>query len=116
MKIITTYVAYDDEYFDTEAECRAHEKIAWDVIYDLVRCYDFLRESGEPLNISLRGDLDEVLNSFEKIYDTCYYICIHDMPQVDVNQFLMDLDGFPMPPMEVGKYEYNQEKYEWVKC
>ena len=116
MKIITTYVAFDDEEFDTMEECVKYENEAMQLLIEIFDAYDFYNENHEKYNIPYIHNVEEGLDFFDWVTDRVVYVDYKKVLSDDAWNFIYNYNGASMPNQdEIGKYRYDYSKYRWVK-
>ena len=117
MKVITTYVAYDDKEFDNPSDCKAYEDIAreWiDEANDTYRFFDKdMNRFWPPID---NEDIETWLKWFDAIVDTCDYVSINAIPSCELHKFIYRNIGACLPEHEIGWFKYDYNTNEWVSA
>ena len=113
MKIVTTYIAFDDTEFDTEKECLEYENRAVGYIAEILRCYTFYNENMDVMVYGWSNDIIETLECIEKMYDECECIKVHKTVSREAYEFLRNTEGIFLP-VDVGMYTYDYSTGKWI--
>lgn len=111
MKIVTTYIAFDDMEFDTEKECLEYENQARAYIAEIMRCYTFYNKNMEMMSYSCSDDIIEALDYIGNMYNDCEFIKVHEMPNREAHNFFRYCEGIILPE-KIGTFKYDNG--EWV--
>lgn len=116
MKIVTTYIAFDDTEFATKEECIEYEDRARNTLTLFTMAYKFY---DNDMNIIFINSLDidsmadnvcAACDESSFIYYTPKY-CTNDVKEL--NRIYL---GFELPESnEEGMYKYNWTSFEWEK-
>ena len=112
MKTLTLYIAYDDTEFTDEAECRAYEAKAFNLIKELVDAYTFY-DRNKNIILPIFNEVEEYLEWFDKTTDDCEYIKVEKDISRELHKFLWRHISLCVPE-EKGFYKYDWNKCEWV--
>lgn len=114
MREVITYVAYDDTEFDSFEECEEYEGKAFDLLEEFFNAYDFFGKNGEYIGIFL-NEVEQGLHAIEYAFDRCEKIRVKKIISHEVIELIDSHFGYELPQNEVGLYEYDWKKWEWVK-
>ena len=105
MKIVTTYVAFDDTEFNTVEECMAYENRHIDLMIEAEECYSFYYKDMNAMVLGYSHNIEEMLNEFCYAYDNCEYIVVNKEPSAPLINFMWRYLGYELP-MEKGTWHY----------
>lgn len=111
MKIVTTYIAFDDMEFGTKEECLEYENQARGYITEIKHCYTFYDKNMEIIPYGWSEDIIEELNCINVMYDNCECIKVNHEVSRETYTFLRYSEGILLP-VDVGMYTYDDG--EWV--
>ena len=114
MKIITTYVAFDDEEFSTMEACQAYENFHMGLMIEAEDCFSFFDAGMHQISLNYSHNVEEMLDAFVRAYDECYYIIVKKKPSDNLERFIKDYEGL-MPPVQEGFWRYNYATSKWKK-
>ena len=114
MREVVTYIAYDDTEFDNLEECEEYEGKAFELLNEFFNAYDFFRENGQCILIFL-NEVEQGFNAIKYAYDKCGKIRVKKSVSNEVIELIDSYLGYDFPPNEIGLYEYDWVKFEWVK-
>ena len=114
MKTLTLYIAYDNTEFTDEAECRAYEQEAFDLINEALDAYTFY-DHNKNIIFPKFNDIEEYLEWFDMTTDDCEYIKVEKDISRELHKFLWRNVGACVPE-EKGFYKYDWNKNEWVSA
>ena len=114
MKVITTYIAYDDKEFDTREACETYECLAWQIINKANDAYAFYDAHFNRI-WPVYNTIEDWINWFDAVTDHCEYMQIRVIPTSEVYKFIYQNIGFIGPKNMKGWFEYNYNINEWVK-
>lgn len=114
MREIVTYVAYDDTEFDNREECEEYESEAFDLLSELFNAYDFWGKNNQHICIFL-NEVEQGFNTIKYAIDKCEKIRVKKPISSEVATLIDYYLGYELPPNEIGLYEYDWLKLEWVK-
>lgn len=114
MREIVTYVAYDDTEFDNRDECEEYEGEAFGLLEEFFNAYDFFGKNDEYICIFLNG-VEQGLHTIKYAFDRCEKIRVKKTISREVLELIDSYFGYEMPPNELGMYEYDFKKLEWIK-
>ena len=118
MREVKYYVAWDDSEFDNREECEEYESEAMDFLNEIFNIYLFFDEHFQEFDINLaevNEGIEEGLDIFQWVWDNCTLIRVKQMLSDEARKFIDCYFGYAMPPNELGMYEYDFKKLEWVK-
>ena len=117
MKEVKVYVAFDDEEFDTKAECEEYEKAAYDKLVELSECYSFYDENMNLFiaPVSEKSDVETMVEWVDDVYNGSEYVRMKQTPPEYVMRFLYNHLGYILPEEDCGLYRYNMNDDEWVR-
>lgn len=114
MKIVTTYVAFDEEEFSTMEECIAHENFYMDLIIEAEECYSFYDRDMNKNVFAYCHNIEEMLNEFSYAYNACEYVMVSKEPSAPLINFIWRYYGYDMPVSE-GTWRYNYKNNKWER-
>lgn len=106
MKIIKTFVAYDDTEFDTEDECIAYEEKHATYAGEINYKYEFLDKDGKVIECKDKRYFDVLIDFLEDAYNECAFIRVKDKVSEEALDWLEDYFGIELPSGECGLYDY----------
>lgn len=115
MKIVTTYVAFDDEEFSQMEDCLAYEQHYMDLMVEADECYAMYDKGMNLLPFMYAHNIEEALDEFCRQYNKCDYMIIKKAPSTDAVIFIRDYFGFEMPPRACGLWHYNFREGKWER-
>jgi len=115
MKIVTTYVAFDDKEFDYEEECLAYEQYHMNLMIELNMCYVMYDKNMHPLSGLYAHNIEDALKEFEYTYEECNYILMKKVPSKELIHFIRYYFGYELPNEKAGIYYYNFNEGRWHK-
>ena len=113
MKIITTYVAFDDEEFSTMEACQAYENFHMGLMIEAENCFSFFDAGMHQISLDYSYNIEEMLDTFIRAYNECFYIIIKKKPSNNLKRFI-ESEGFIFPIQE-GFWHYNSTTSKWEK-
>ena len=116
MKIITTYIAYDDKEFDNLSDCEVYENEAKKMVCEANNAYAFFDKDMNRLWPSTIMDIEEYLRWFDSVTDTCDYVRVRAIPSRELHKFIYRNVGACLPEHKVGWFKYDYNKNEWVSA
>lgn len=114
MKIVTTYVAFDDEEFSTMEDCQRYENFHIDLMIEAEECYSFYDRDMNRIALAYCHNIEEMLSEFCYAYDYCEYIVVNKEPSAQLINFMRHYFGYELP-MEEGTYRYDWRSGKWKK-
>ena len=114
MKIVTTYVAFDDEEFSTMEDCQRYENFHIDLMIEAEECYSFYDKDMNRMVFAYCHNIEEMLNEFCHAYDNCEYIVVNKEPSAPLINFMWHYFGDELP-MEEGTWRYVLGSGEWKR-
>ena len=108
MKIVTTYVAFDDEEFSNVEDCQRYENFHIDLIIEAEECYSFYDRDMNRIVFAYCHNIEEMLNEFCYAYDYCEYIVVNKEPSAPLINFMRHYFGYELP-MEKGTWRWNND-------
>jgi len=114
MKIITTYVAFDDEEFSTMEACQAYENFHVGLMIEAEDCFSFFDVGMRQISLDYSHNIEEMLDVFVRAYDECSYIIVKKEPSDNLKRFIKDYEGL-IPPVQEGFWHYNSTTSEWER-
>ena len=114
MKIVTTYVAFDDEEFSTMEACQAYENFHMGLMIEAEGCFSFFDAGMHQILLDYSHNVEEMLDTFTRTYNECCYIIVKKKPSDNLQRFIKDYEGLILPVQE-GFWHYNYATYEWEK-
>ena len=114
MREVTTYIAYDDTEFDNLEECEKYEGKAFDLLTEFFNAYDFFFFFFEYIWIFL-NEVEQGVHDIEYAFDRCEKIRVKKIISSEVIELIDSYFGYELPQNEIGLYEYDWKKLEWVK-
>lgn len=115
MKIVTTYVAFDDKDFDSEETCLAYEQHYINLMIELSKCYTMYDKTMRPLPVLYTYNMEEMIKEFEYAYEECTYIIMKEIPSKESIDFIWNYYGYELPNGKKGMYHYNFSRGRWEK-
>lgn len=113
MTIKTTYIAFDDEEFESEQVCRNYEAKAVEYVKEILDTYSFFNE--DMNKYELRQDsIEHFLSDLEDISTICEYIKVNQIPSRALHKFVYQQIGCILPEQEIGLYRYDWNNDKWV--
>lgn len=113
MKIVTTYIAFDDTEFNTEEECLAYEQHDMDLCIEIDECYEFFDKDMNSLPLMYSHNIEEFCDEFDRAYNDCDYMRVNRIPSDEAATLLWNFFGFDMPE-KIGLWRYTI--YGWEKA
>lgn len=113
MKIVTTYIAFDDTEFGTEEGCLAYEQHYMDSFIEIDECYKFFDKDMNFLPLMYSHNVEEFCDEFDRAYNNCDYVRVNRIPSAKAFAIFWDYFGFDMPK-EIGLWRYTI--YGWEKA
>ena len=114
MREVITYIAYDDTEFDNFEECEEYEGKAFDLLDEFFNAYEFFGKNGAHILIFL-NEIEQGLNAIKYAFDRCEKIRVKKTISHEAIELIDSYFGYELPRNELGLYEYNWKKLEWVK-
>ena len=114
MKTLTLYIAYDDTEFTDEAECRAYEVKALNLINEAIDAYTFY-DRDKNIIIPKFDNIEEYLEWFDRTTDDCEYVRVEQDVSRELHKFLWRNIGACVPEGK-GFYKYDWDKCKWVSA
>ena len=115
MKIITTYVAYDDKEFDTREACKSYECLAWQIIDKANDAYAFYDAHYDRI-WPVYKTIEDWINWFDTVTDTCDYVRVRAIPSRELHKFIYRIIGDCLPEHKIGWFKYDYNTNEWVSA
>ena len=115
MKIVTTYIAYDETAFDTMEECCEYEEYAWDMLIEIIEnttIYDDNHNLITPP--SYLSTIEEVITWYADAYDRFTSILVKNEISSSAYAWQTNYFGYIFPTTP-GFYEYDFFINEWIK-
>lgn len=116
MKVVTTYIAFDDTEFNIVEECMAYENHYIDLMIEAEECYSFCDKNMNKTGFAYWycHNIEEVLEDFSRAYDDCEYIRVIRKPSNALIGFIRHYFGYVMPEEE-GLWEFDFNKWVWKR-
>ena len=114
MKTRTIYVAFDDEEFDTEEDCREYEATKNDCLKEIINAYSFFDKNMEPFTIQQK-EFEDSLFALNEALGFSEYIHVKQVPSKEAIDFLREYTDYIMPPKEIGWYKWDYNSNDWVR-
>lgn len=113
MTIKTTYIAFDDEEFESEQACRNYEAKAVECVKEILDTYSFFDK--DMNKYELRQDsIEHFLSDLEDISTICEYIKVNQIPSRALHKFVYQQIGCILSEQEIGLYRYDWNNDKWV--
>lgn len=116
MKVITTYVAYDDKEFDNPSDCKAYEEQAQEMVYEANNAFLFFDKDMNRLWPFNGVSIEEWLKWFDAVIDTCDYVRVRAIPSRELHKFIYRNIGACLPEHKIGWFKYDYNTNEWVSA
>ena len=113
MKTRTIYVAFDDEEFDTEEECREYEEEKNSYLEEFVSAYSLFDKNMKPYTFQ-RKELEDSVITLEDAIGCCEYVHVKQVPSKEALDFLEEHVAYVLPPQEIGWYRWDYNSSDWV--
>lgn len=114
MKIVTTYIAYDESEFETMEECRAYEEYAWDMLMEILESVIISDDFSTVITPPDFYTLEEALDWFGNTFDHFTFIRVKTEIPSSAYAWQSNYFGYIFP-QEVGFYGYDFTTNEWIK-
>ena len=114
MKIVTTYVAYDDTVFDTMEECREYEQYAWDMFMEIIENTVIYDDNHNIIIPPYLYTIEEAVIWYANAYDSFTSILVKDEISSSAYAWQTNYFGYIFPTAP-GFYEYDFFINEWIK-
>ena len=118
MRVVCKYISFDEESFNSEIECREHER--WVLFHPGV---EFLDENLEPISI-VNEEIEDLKDFFDHSKVGIFYQidCLHrDAPYIRITtsdkaalKALEDYWGWTLSNLDPGIYKYYPITDNWV--
>ena len=114
MKVITTYVAYDDKEFDNPSDCKAYEEQAQKMVNEANKAFIFFDKDMNRLWPPYGISIEEWLKWFDTVTDICDYVKVCAIPSRELHKFIYRNIGACLPEHKTGWFKYDYNTNEWV--
>ena len=116
MKIVTTYVAYDDTEFDTEEECRKYEVERMKLFSEFNDVYALYDEKMQRIWCPLNYEIENWYDWIDNALNDCEYVEVRAIPSEALIHIMTHEFGYEWPEDKLGWYKYDYIDDKWVSA